>query len=188
MWIPVGLGAFALIAAGRWINYHRGISILVGSILAVAGLAWTSRYAGRRLAAHRARSIAPTSLRAYQLATPGQFEAQIAALCRRDRATDVRVVGGAGDLAADVLLTTPDGRRMLIQAKRYQAGNKVKSAHVQQVNGTYRDVHGCTLAAIVTTSDYTRDATNLGQRVGIRLYAAADLEAWANGSGRAPWH
>ncbi|KQV14520.1 hypothetical protein ASC99_30610 [Kitasatospora sp. Root107] len=60
------------------------------------------------------------------------------------------IVGGAGDLAADVLATTPTGKRILIQAKRYGSRTFVGSQDVQKVNGTYRDVHRCDLAVVVT--------------------------------------
>lgn len=196
--LPVGavLGMFALVAAGRWVNEHRGISLLAAGVLGVGALGWATRLAARFVRAYRSRRIAPTRLRAYQDATPAQFEEQIAALCRRDGCTSVTVVGGAGDLAADVLATLPGRtwwqpwkprRRILIQAKRYATGNPVRSEHVQQVNGTYRDIHHCHVAAIVTTSTYTRNAVDLGGRVGIRLYAADHLTAWANGTGPAPW-
>ncbi|CAM5535446.1 hypothetical protein SMICM304S_02837 [Streptomyces microflavus] len=36
-----------------------------------------------------------------------------------DGCADAEVVGGAGDLGADVLATTPDGRRLVVQRKRY---------------------------------------------------------------------
>ncbi|KRB68059.1 hypothetical protein ASE03_29330 [Kitasatospora sp. Root187] len=71
-------------------------------------------------------------------------------LCRRDGCTKVTIVGGAGDLAADVLATTPTGKRILIQAKRYGSRTFVGSQDVQKVNGTYRDVHRCDLAVVVT--------------------------------------
>jgi restriction system protein len=177
---------FVVVGAARWVNGHRVISAAAGVVLAVVGGWWVSRVVFGRVRAHRERWAVPTTLAAYLRATPDQFEQQTAALCRRDGCTRVRVVGGAGDLAADVLATTPDGRRVLIQCKRYAAHNKVGSDHVQRVNGTYRDIHHCQVAAIVTTSSYTADAARLARRVGIRLYDAADLAAWARG-GRPPW-
>lgn len=180
------IGLFALIALARWVNQHRGISVAVGAAVVLAGLYWAARVVTGRVRAHRNRWTAPTDMRSYMTADPDEFEQQTAALCRRDGCTSVRVVGGAGDLAADVLATTPDGRRVLIQCKRYAPHNKVGSDHVQRVNGTYRDIHRCQLAAIVTTSSYTIDAIRLARRVGIRLYDADDLAQWARG-GRPPW-
>lgn len=191
------LAAFALVGAYRWAVHHQDIVHLAATALALALLAYGVHRGRGMLRAYRARRTAPTHLAAYQAATPGQFEEQTAALCRRDGCTDVTVVGGAGDLAADVLATLPGRhwwqlwlprrRRILIQCKRYQAGNLVGSEHVQRVNGTYRDIHRCQVAAIVTTSGYTWAATDLARRVGIRLYGARELEAWARG-GAAPWN
>ncbi|MFF3568627.1 restriction endonuclease [Nocardia jiangxiensis] len=42
--------------------------------------------------------------------SPRDFEYALAALCRRDGCSDVQVVGRAGDLGADVLARSPDGR------------------------------------------------------------------------------
>jgi restriction system protein len=180
------IGLFALVAVARWVNEHRGISLAAGVAVALAALYWVTRVAGRRIHAHRSRWAVPTTLNAYLAADPDQFEQQTAALCKRDGCTRIRVVGGAGDLAADVLATTPGGKKILIQCKRYATHNKVGSDHVQRVNGTYRDIHGCDLAAIVTTSSYTADAISLARRVGMRLYDARDLERWARG-GQPPW-
>lgn len=184
--VAVVLGLFAVVAAARWVNEHRGISVAVGAAVVLVGAWWTARVVHGRVRAYRARWAAPTTIGAYTSASPDEFEQQTAALARRDGCRDVTVVGGAGDLAADVLATTPDGRRILIQCKRYAPHNKVGSDHVQRVNGTYRDIHGCQIAAIVTTSSYTPAATALARRVGIRLFDADDLAQWARG-GRTPW-
>ncbi|GAB2696074.1 restriction endonuclease [Kitasatospora kifunensis] len=166
-----------------------GIPIL---LLAVAGL-WLMR-PGRtryRIRAPRrpARISRPrtASISGYQAMTPGQFEHALADLCRRDGCTQVRVVGGAGDLAADVLATTPDGRKLLIQAKRFGPNTTVGSGDVQKVNGTYRDIHHAQLAAIVTTNRFTKDAEALARRVGIRAYDQHRLASWASRTGPAPW-
>lgn len=184
--IAAVLAGFVVISVVKWLAAHQAIAgLLAASALSVClylggrrAFGWRRAYLGRR--------TAPTTLAGYLAASPDRFEQQTAALCRRDGCGNVTVVGGAGDLAADVLATTPDGRRILIQCKRYKPGNLVGSDHVQRVNGTYRDIHRCQIAAIVTTSGYTRDATALARRVGIRLYGGDELETWARG-GRPPW-
>jgi restriction system protein len=181
------IALFVLVGIARWVNEHRLISVAAGAVVVLAALYWVTRIAGRRIHAHRNRWAVPTNLADYLAADPDQFEQQTAALCHRDGCTRVRVVGGAGDLAADVLATTPGGKRILIQCKRYATHNKVSSDHVQRVNGTYRDIHRCEQAAIVTTSSYTIDAIRLARRVGIRLYDGADLARWARG-GQPPWN
>jgi len=167
---------------------HLVITLTVLALaLTVAGL-----LIGRRIQ-RRGRVRARDVLRLFSAnphrMNPDQFEEYLAELCRRDGCRQVTVVGGAGDLAADVLYTDPHGRRGLIQAKRYRTGNNVGSEHVQCVNGTYRDAHHCQHAAIVTTSAYTRDAADFAARVGITLLDAHRLEAWAGGNpAAAPWN
>ncbi|WP_143687107.1 restriction endonuclease [Streptomyces sp. TLI_171] len=113
---------------------------------------------------------------------PKDFEHALATLCRRDGCTKVTVVGGA-----DVLATTPTGQRILIQAKRYAPKTLVGSQDVQKVNGTYRDVHRCDLALVVTTSTFTKAAANFCTQVGIRAVDRRALALWAEGVGQPPW-
>jgi len=185
----------AAVGIAQAIRAHPAITAAAALLAATLTVTWAANRSSRRWRAWRSRATVPTGIIAYHLATHSEFEHMLAALCRRDGCRNVTVVGGAGDLAADVLATLPGRtwwqvwirpRRILIQAKHYRATNKVGSKDVQCVNGTYRDVHGCDLAAIVTTSTYTRAARELADRVGIRLHAESDLEAWAAG-GPPPW-
>ncbi|MEW2636105.1 restriction endonuclease [Streptomyces sp. NPDC048389] len=118
---------------------------------------------------------------------PADFEEAVAALCERDGCKDVEVVGGAGDLGADVIATAPDGKRVVIQCKRYGPENKVGSQDVQRFGGTCFAVHGATVAAVVTTGEFTRPAADYAARCGIRCLDHADLVAWTEGTGPAPW-
>lgn len=124
----------------------------------------------------------------FQRMTPTQFERALASLCQRDGCTQVTVVGGAGDLGADVIATTPDGRRLVIQAKRYAPTNRVGSPDVQKVGGTYQVVHRAHLAAVVTTSGFTQAAVGYAGQAGIRLFGARELAGWVTRTGPAPWH
>lgn len=62
------------------------------------------------------------------------------------------VVGGSGDLGADVIARAPDGRRIVLQAKRYRDGRSVGSQDVQRFGGTAHTIHGADVAAVVTTA------------------------------------
>lgn len=115
------------------------------------------------------------------------FEKAIARLCERDGCRDVRVVGGAGDLGADVLATTSDGRRIIVQCKRYCATNKVGSQDMQRFGGTCYTVHQADVAAVVTTSAFTEPATDYADTCGIRCFDGDQLVAWSNGVGPTPW-
>ncbi|WP_455355690.1 restriction endonuclease [Streptomyces sp. SYSU K217416] len=123
----------------------------------------------------------------YAAMDPESFEQAIAALCERDGCQDVEVVGGAGDLGADVLATTPDGRRIVIQCKRYGPLNKVGSQDVQRFGGTCFAVHEAHVAAVVTTGEFTQPAADYAEQCGIRCIDHQELVAWTDGTGPAPW-
>lgn len=172
----------------RWALEHPWISgTSLAAMMVVIGGGWLIR---RKI--HRAQwaAAAHTLARANpHIMEPTEFEHFLADLCRRDGCKSVRVVGGSNDLAADVLYTDPNGQPGLIQAKRYQQGNTVGSEHVQMVNGTYRDAHGCSHASIVTTSRFTSSAQQFANRVGIELVDHVRLNAWVGGhQPAAPWN
>lgn len=183
---PVILTAGILAAIG---SPAIGIPIL---ILAVAGLWFLKpRRVRRSIRTPRRATVISrprtASISGYQAMTPGQFEHALADLCRRDSCTNVRVVGGSGDLGADVICTVPDGRRLVIQAKRYAATTKVGSGDVQKVGGTARQIHGADIAAVVTTSTFTPAALNYCRQVGIRTLDGTALARWASRTGPTPW-
>ncbi|WP_245973678.1 restriction endonuclease [Euzebya pacifica] len=123
----------------------------------VAALLWA---AGR----HRCGRWARTGQGLYRL-TPTEFEEAVADILRCNGWKDVKVQGGAGDRGADVIGTDPDGRRVVVQAKRYAASNKVGSQDVQVLIGSQR-IHGAERAMIVTTSGYTAAAVELADEFG----------------------
>ncbi|MFD4576129.1 restriction endonuclease [Streptomyces sp. NPDC058417] len=118
---------------------------------------------------------------------PYAFEEAMADLCARDGCTDVAVVGGAGDLGADVTAVTPDGRRLVVQCKCYGDGNKVGSQDLQRFGGTCFTVHEADLAVVVTTSDFTGPALEYAGTCGIVCLDGRDLADWEAGTGPAPW-
>ncbi|POX37429.1 restriction endonuclease [Streptomyces sp. Ru73] len=116
-----------------------------------------------------------------------EFENAVAALCERDGCRDVRVVGGANDLGADIVATAPDGRTLVIQCKRYADSHKVGSQDLQRFGGTCFAVHGAEVAALVTTSTFTDPAIEYAEQCGILCFTGTDLSAWSTGTGPAPW-
>ncbi|MGV9419537.1 restriction endonuclease, partial [Streptomyces sp. NPDC003674] len=118
---------------------------------------------------------------------PDAFEQAIADLCARDACRQVEVVGGAGDLGADVLAVTPDGRRLVIQCKRYGDTNKVGSQDMQRFGGTCFTVHEADIAVVVTTSDFTAPALEYAQQCGILCVNGLELTAWTEGTAPCPW-
>ncbi|GAA2585594.1 MULTISPECIES: restriction endonuclease [Streptomyces] len=119
--------------------------------------------------------------------SPDEFEEAIADLCRRDGCAEVEVVGGAGDLGADVLAVAPDGRRIVIQCKRYSDDNKVGSQDLQRFGGTCFTVHEADVAVLVTSTDFTAPAADYAERSGIVCVNEERLRDWCEGGGPAPW-
>lgn len=76
---------------------------------------------------------------------------------------------------------------LVIQCKRYGPTTKVGSPDLQRFGGTCFSVHGAEVAAVVTTSVFTRPAINYGTQQGIRLFDRTALAAWATRTGPAPW-
>lgn len=173
------------LATARWVAAHLAALILIAA--ALLALLAVVHFRVRPLIRKRRAGI--RALADPHRMSPGQFEQFLADLCLRDGCRNVRVAGGANDHGADVLYVDPHGHRGMIQAKRYAPGNSVGNEHVQIVNGTYRDAHGCAHAAIVTTSHFTQPATAYAKRVGIALVDEQRLTAWINGRrAAAPWN
>jgi restriction system protein len=183
---PALIAVVLIVAAARWLAAHPVIGILIIVIVpSVAVVLGVARLRGRLSRWRRPLALSADPHRM----SPGQFEEFLAELCLRDGCRQVQVVGGANDLGADVLYVDPHGRRGLIQAKRYATGNSVGNEHVQIVNGTYRDAHGCQHAAIITTSHFTQAAQAFAKRVGIRLVDDTRLDDWIRGYAHAaPWN
>ncbi|MFE4050039.1 restriction endonuclease [Streptomyces sp. YIM B13518] len=124
---------------------------------------------------------------AHDALSPDEFEAAIADLCVRDGCARVEVVGGAGDLGADVTALTPDGRRLVVQCKRYGEDNKVGSQDLQRFGGTCFTVHEADVALVVTTSDFTAPAVEYAEQCGIVCVNRDALLAWSEGRAPEPW-
>ena len=167
-----------------------GTVLLVVLALAVIGAVVTKLVqAGRHEArAERARLAederrhARRSLDAVWAMDGRQFEEYVAGLCRRDGCTDVKRVGGAGDLGADVTGLLPDGRRFVIQCKRYAKHRTVGSRDIQTFNGTARVEHGADVPVFVASCVFTRPARDFAARHQLCLVDVNLLGFWNNGT------
>ncbi|MFG2989510.1 restriction endonuclease [Streptomyces sp. NPDC048257] len=115
------------------------------------------------------------------------FEHTVAALCARDGCPQVEVVGGAGDLGADVIATTADGLRVVIQCKHYGEGNRVGSQDLQRFGGTCFAVHEADVAVVVTTSEFTAPAMEYAAACDIVCVDGDALAAWTELRTPPPW-
>jgi restriction system protein len=169
----IGLLGLVLLGREAWL-YASAHPVLVGSgaaaVVATAGCAtWMVVRHRRRML----RRIAGTDRM-----TGAQFEHYVAELMRRTGFRAVRVTGRAADLGADIIATTADGRRVVVQCKRF-AGS-VGSPHVQRLNGTAWTIHGAEVTMLVTTGRLTANARELAGRCGIMLVDRDALGAWVS--------
>lgn len=174
----VGGGVVVAIMLWRFIQSHPVLSALIGAavlVLAVTVLVvrWRARRREAVLQAERDRAVEGTDGM-----SGAEFEQWTARLLRRSGCVDVRVVGGAGDAGADVVAATPDGRRVVVQCKRYGTRN-VGTRAVQLFAGTDRLYHGADVSLLVTTSGFTAEARKVAAAVGIVLVDRELLAEWA---------
>jgi restriction system protein len=186
--IAIGVVLIIVLSVLRVLAAHPVVFALLGvTVIGIAAAVITTRVRRRRaqleIRTARSYAIAP-----YHRMDPREFEHALAFLCQRDGCRNVQVVGKAGDLGADVIATAPDGRRLVIQAKRYAATTKVGSPDMQKVGGTARQIHGADIAAVVTTSTFTPAARDYARQVGIRMLDGTALAGWVSRTGPAPWH
>ncbi|MFD7668196.1 restriction endonuclease [Streptomyces sp. NPDC059788] len=163
--------------------------LLVVAGVAVAAVVAGLVRAGRREArAEQARRQEEERRRARRLLTAvwkmngAQFEEYVAGLCRRDGCTEVQRVGGAGDLGADVIGFLPDGRKLVIQCKRYAKHRSVGSRDLQTFNGTARDEHGADAPVFVASCVFTQQARAFAAKHHLVLIDVNLLGFWNSGT------
>lgn len=162
---------------------------VAGAIVAWAVLSGPIRRGRREAAGERERRAGVAEaerhrqLSSLDAMTGTAFERHIANLCLRDGLVIVRSGGGAGDLGADVIANLPDGRRVVIQCKRYQTSRSISGPEMQRFLGTVRAEHGADVALFVTTAGrYTRQAAELAGRHQIYLIQRDRLAFWNSGT------
>lgn len=105
------------------------------------------------------------------------FEHYMARLMRRSGFRRVTVSGKSGDMGCDVVGYTPDGRKVVVQCKRYSS--KLTSPDVQRFAGTARDVHSADVPLLVTTAQVTKPAREVAGLCNITLVDRSLLSRWA---------
>jgi len=119
--LVLGLVGLILLAREAWL-YASAHPVIVGAGALTAAGAGVFVLSRRR---RTRRTIAATDGM-----TGTQFEHYVAGLMRRCGFRAVRVTGRTADLGADIVASTSDGRRVVVQCKRY-AGT-VGSPHLQR--------------------------------------------------------
>lgn len=181
MLVLAGLMAayWTAVQAYRWVVGNRitAAGITTGVVSTVVLLGWV-RWRQRR-ARVVVRRMLDRHIGAVDEMSPRGVEELVARLLQRDGFVDVRVQGGAGDLGADVTGRFPDGRRIVVQVKHYS--NPIGSPALQTFNGTCWSEHGADVAVFVTSSSFTRAASEFAARSGIELVDRVGLAAWMGG-------
>ncbi|GGY32887.1 restriction endonuclease [Streptomyces tanashiensis] len=159
------------------------------AVLGAAGVVGGLVRSGRREAeaekarlAEQARIQAVRSMEAVWAMDPLQFEEYVAELCRRDGCTEVRRVGAANDLGADVMGRLPDGRKLVVQCKRYAKHRTVGSPDLQKFNGTARSEHRADVPLFVASCKFTKQARAFAARHDLVLVDVDLLGFWNSGT------
>jgi HJR/Mrr/RecB family endonuclease len=118
--------------------------------------------------------------------TPRGFELAVAALLPPMGYTDVRHVGGPGDLGVDILCRDREGRSVAVQCKHNSPRRPVRSPEIQTFIGMMTVHHGAERGIVVTTSTFTEPAAELARRHRVALVDRASLARLVRTRGRPP--
>lgn len=113
--------------------------------------------------------------------TPDQFEMAVGDLLSQAGFRQMRLVGGPGDLGADLLCRDASGRPVVVQCKRYAPEKRVGSQAVQTFIGMVAIHHRAHRGIFVTTSEFTTPAIELAREHGLLLIDGQALVALAQG-------
>ena len=165
-----GIAADAADEWPAWLLEMMGL--FTGAGLLTLSLLWTLIFWQRRAGARQATGPRMSVAELYAL-SPRAFEHFVAELFER-RGYGVEVRGRAGDLGVDLALTRADGRRAIVQCKRYR--HQVGPDIVRELFGTMvheRAYHGF----LVTTAEISDAARQWAADKPITLIDGAALAA-----------
>lgn len=189
-----GWGAVAALVAAVWVagNWAMVWPVLVaaGAVAVVGGAGWGLWRAHRSAVDRDQEWRAQEETKARELSmievdalSWQDFEKYVADLCRRDGCRDVVVSGKSGDLGADVIGRLADGRKLVVQVKKYAPERSVSSQDMQKFVGTARLEHGADVALFVTTCrTFTKAALGLAVRQDIVALHRDLLGSWVKGA------
>ncbi|MFE4962466.1 restriction endonuclease [Streptomyces sp. NPDC056660] len=109
------------------------------------------------------------------------FERHIAKLLIRDGCTNVVVQGGHGDRGVDIIGLTADGRRLVVQCKRFAPYLNITSPDVQKFIGSAKVLYSADVALYVATCPFTPEALSIAAEAGITAVHRGALEDWSAG-------
>lgn len=105
---------------------------------------------------------------------PYDFEAFVAHLLQAQGYTSLGLIGRAGDRGVDVTGIDPDGKRTVVQCKRY-IRNNVSAEPVQRLH-SFAVTRGAERKILITTSDFTPQAKDEAANTNTELINGSQLE------------
>jgi restriction system protein len=166
-----GGGLLFLIFLGAILFYnYPALAVL---LLIVAGVAWWAYRRSTRYRTMEATELAGLLANVRSM-SGAQFEVFVAEVFRA-MGHRAQVMGGSGDQGVDVIVATPDGRKIAVQCKNYAkpVGNKP----VQEVYAGAKH-HGCSQGWVVAPAGFTRGAFELAASVNVSLFDERGIRAW----------
>ncbi|MDX2542987.1 restriction endonuclease [Streptomyces sp. WI04-05B] len=109
------------------------------------------------------------------------FEHHVAKLLRRDGCTNVVVQGGHGDRGVDIIALTADGRRLVVQCKRFAPYLNITSPDMQKFVGSAKVLYRAEVALYVATCPFTPEALSIATEAGITTVHRGVVEEWSAG-------
>lgn len=111
----------------------------------------------------------PPTVAALQQLNSDEFEALVARLWRR-MGWDTTLSSPGSDRGIDVIATKTDPypQKLLIQAKRYQTGNKITSPDIREYNSLKQQESAVDQVIIVTTSQFTSEALSIAKELNVK--------------------
>jgi HJR/Mrr/RecB family endonuclease len=106
--------------------------------------------------------------------TPIQFEEKTGEVLRGIGYRHVQHTGRSGDLGADLMCVTPQGKRTIVQCKQYALNHPVGSPEIHQFMGAMQ-THGAQVGLFVTTAFFSQPARMVARRAGIILIDGQEL-------------
>jgi len=86
------------------------------------------------------------------------------------------------DKGVDVRAINQQGEKHLIQAKRHGPGSKVSQPKIQQYGSLYRQENNVDKVYVVTTNEFTPQAKEIADKIGVKLVNGKGLIGLINRS------
>ncbi len=170
----IGLAIIVVLMLSLIARYPAASILILITIIGIAVLRRRGSTAFTPFWRKRPRSHMATLSNFYAL-SPSQFEDAVGDVLRSLGYRDVRRVGGAGDLAADIWCRDAEGRSVVVQCKRYGAAVNIGSPVMQSFIGMAMIHHRANRGIFVTTSHFTAAAADLGRQHGVTLIDGKEL-------------